>query len=46
MCIDFESIVILAGTYWMLYLAFTTTPSVCAVDEVDFWESVKRHDIS
>ncbi len=27
MCIDFESLVILAATYWMLYLAFTTTPS-------------------
>lgn len=27
MCVDFESLVILAGTYLMLYLAFTTTPS-------------------
>lgn len=27
MHIDVESIAILAATYWMLYLAFTTTPS-------------------
>lgn len=27
MYIDIESLAILAGTYWMLYLAFTTTPS-------------------
>lgn len=27
MCIDFESLVILAATYWILYLAFITTPS-------------------
>lgn len=27
MYIDFDSLIILAGTYWMLYTAFTTTPS-------------------
>ena len=27
MYIDIESLAILAGTYWMLYLAFTNTPS-------------------
>ena len=27
MHIDVESIAILAATYWVLYLAFTTTPS-------------------
>lgn len=26
MYIDIESLAILAATYWMLYLAFTTTP--------------------
>lgn len=27
MYIDIESLAILAGTYWMLYLAFAATPS-------------------
>lgn len=27
MHIDFESLVILAGTYWMIYRAFTSLPS-------------------
>lgn len=27
MHIDFESIVILAGTYWMIYRAFTSLPA-------------------
>lgn len=27
MCIDFESVAILAGTYWMIYRAFTSLPA-------------------